>query len=166
MNIKYPILHLFTQLHLVLDRLTDEQYTVPVAVLSEATIGQHVRHVLEFYLELNKGYVPGTINYDARKRDLQIETNRKLAIRKLAEVSQSLSRPDKKLQLIADLSGDGAEPVIVSTNYFRELIYNVEHAVHHMALLRIGIGAVSDTVLPERFGVAVSTIQYRQSCAQ
>jgi hypothetical protein len=166
MNLKHPILHLLSQLQLVLERLSDTQYTAPVDVLSKATIGQHVRHVVEFFLELNKGYLPGTVNYDGRKRDLQIETSRQLAIRKLAEISQGLGKPDKALLLVADLSADGAEPFMVSTNYYRELIYNLEHTVHHMALLRIGIGAVSDIVLPERFGVAVSTIQYRQTCAQ
>jgi hypothetical protein len=166
MNLKYPILQLLSQLQLVLERLSDVQYTAPVDVLSKATIGQHVRHVVEFFLELDKGYLAGTINYDGRKRDLQIETNRQAAIRKLAWISQSLSRPDKGLLLIADLSADGAEPAVVATNYYRELIYNLEHTVHHMALLRIGIGAVSDVVLPERFGVAISTIQYRQACAQ
>jgi hypothetical protein len=166
MQLKHPILHLLSQLQQVLERLTDAQYTTPVDVLSKATIGQHVRHVVEFFLELNKGYLLGTVNYDERKRDLLIETNRQVAIRMIAEISHSVSRPDKELLLIADLAADGEEPLIVSTNYFRELIYNLEHTVHHMALLRVGIGSVSGIILPERFGVALSTLQYRRACAQ
>jgi hypothetical protein len=166
MQLKHPILHLLSQIQQVLERLTDAQYTTPVETLSKATIGQHVRHIVEFFLELNKGYLLGTVNYDDRKRDLLIETSRQAAIRKIEEISRHLSKPDRPLLLIADLTADGEAPVIVSTNYFRELIYNLEHTVHHMALLRVGIGAVSGMILPERFGVAVSTLQYRRVCAR
>jgi hypothetical protein len=166
MQLKHPVLHLLGQLQQVLERLTDAQYTMPVDVLSKATIGQHIRHVVEFFLELDKGYLPGTVNYDDRKRDLLIETNRRVAIGKIEEIIHGVSKPDKTLLLIADFSADGQAPFMVATNYFRELYYNLEHTVHHMALLRIGIGAVSEVELPERFGVAVSTLQYRRVCAR
>jgi hypothetical protein len=166
MQLKHPVLHLLGQLQQVLERLTDAQYTMPVDVLSKATIGQHIRHVVEFFLELDKGYVLGTVNYDDRKRDLLIETNRRVAVGKIEEIIHSVSKPDKDLLLFADLGADGEAPFMLTTNYFRELYYNLEHTVHHMALLRIGIGAVSEVELPERFGVAGSTLQYRRVCAR
>jgi len=162
MHLKTPILQLFEQLQEVLEQLTDQQYTSQVAVLSNASIGQHMRHIIEFFLELNKGYQHGVINYDRRKRDHAIESERRVAIGQLRQVSEALGKENKALLLIAD----PGEEVQVHTNYYRELLYNLEHIVHHMALIRVGISAVSALPLPENFGVAVSTLKYRKVCAQ
>jgi len=35
------------------------------------------------------------------------------------------------------------DTIVISTNYFRELIYNLKHTVHHMALIGVGINEVS-----------------------
>lgn len=162
MHLKIPILQLFEQLQDVLEKLTDQQYTSAVPILSDASVGQHTRHIIEFFLELNKGYSQGVINYDKRKRDHAIESERAAAISQLQQLSGSLERKNRDLLLIAD----PGEEVQVETNYYRELLYNLEHIVHHMALIRVGIAAVSDLQMREGFGVAASTIKYRQACAQ
>ena len=49
----------------------------------------------------------------------------------------------------------------------REITYNIEHIVHHMALVKIGIKeACRNVILPEEFGIAVSTIKYHKSRAE
>jgi len=58
------------------------------------------------------------------------------------------------------------EGVVLSTNYLRELTYNIEHAVHHMAIMKIGISEIAPYVTcPRDFGVAVSTTRHRESVA-
>ena len=144
MHLKDPILQLLRQLQEVLENLSDHQYTIPIDILSGATVGQHVRHILEFFQELGKGYDCGSVNYDRRNRSHLLEMSRSLAISQLSETALAVDRPDKDLALTAHLASGDVEPVVIRTNYFRELLYNIEHMVHHMALLRIGVTAVAD----------------------
>ncbi|MBN9382453.1 MAG: hypothetical protein J0H74_16915 [Chitinophagaceae bacterium] len=161
MQVKNAILHLFLQLENLLEQLSDEQYNTSVEALSRATIGQHFRHVIECYQELEKGYHRGFVNYEQRKRDHNLETNRRFALRQMALVGDMLEKPERSLVLVADM---GKEVYIdVPTTYYRELIHNLDHTVHHMALMRIGVSAVSAVLLPSAFGVAYSTIKFRES---
>ena len=58
------------------------------------------------------------------------------------------------------------KPIRISTNFYREIAYNLEHTIHHMALIRVGISEVSNIRLPEDFGIATSTVKHRKQCAQ
>ncbi|PWV53985.1 DinB family protein [Chitinophaga sp. S165] len=165
-QVMIPLAGLLLQLQDLLEELTDEQYVRPVKVLTNATLGQHTRHIIEFFLELNAGYATGQVNYDKRKRDYRIETSRACAIDSLTMVLSLLDKENKALTLTVDYSNDNEVLGSVETNYSRELVYNLEHTVHHMALLRIGVNAVSTIVLPEEFGVAISTLKHRSACVQ
>ena len=166
MQIAQAIRNVFVQLHETLDKLTPEQYTAPSTSLFNATIGQHVRHIVELFQCLECGYETGLVNYEKRKRDKQIETDKELAIRLLHQISNHLIREDKKLQLEMSYDDVSHETVTVDSNYYREVIYNLEHTVHHMALIRVGVTELTTIALPEGFGVATSTIKHRETCAQ
>lgn len=165
-HITAPVKLLLYQLQQLLENLTDEQYSQQVALLSDATIGQHTRHIIEFFLELEAGYGNGFVNYDARKRDHSIENQRSRAISKLLWIAAHAEKENKPLTLISDFGTEDNIPCTVPSNYGRELVYNLEHTIHHMALLRIAVNEISTIELPVNFGVAISTIKYRQACAQ
>ena len=166
MELQEAIKKVFLQVTDVLDQLTDEQYKVKSNVLLNASIGEHVRHILELFIELDKGYSIGVVNYDERKRDRRIETDRQFAAMIAGTILSNLHKEEKDLQLEVNCSTDVKSSIIVTTNYTRELIYNLEHAIHHMALIRIGVNAVSVISVPENFGIATSTIKHRAACAQ
>ena len=68
--------------------------------------------------------------------------------------------------LEATYNEDSNELMQFHTNYHREIAYNLEHTIHHMALIKVGICELSDIRVPEGFGVATSTMKYRKECAQ
>jgi hypothetical protein len=166
MLLKQPIQHVFVQLSESLNQLTDAEYTQPSQILFNATIGQHVRHIIELFLCLEQGYDLGVVNYEKRKRDYRIETDRGFAASLLKDVYRQLTRPNREMILEAEDYGDSLGIVRIPSNYYREIAYNLEHTIHHMALIRVGINEVSSISVPEGFGVAYSTIKFREQCAQ
>ena len=166
MQLQQAIQSVFVQISESLEQLTCEQYCQPSKILFGATIGQHVRHIIELFICLDNGYNSGVVNYEKRKRDLTIETDKNFAASLLKSVYLTLDKTNKDLLLEATFDEHSDEYVAIETNYFREIAYNLEHTVHHMALIRVGITEVSNIEVPNSFGVAASTIKYRQSCAQ
>ncbi|HRW76036.1 MAG: DinB family protein [Lewinellaceae bacterium] len=161
---------LLSDLKQVLINLPATQYAGAQDVLSGASVGQHVRHLLEFYQCLLDQCPRQEVNYSLRIRDLQLEQSAMVAtqtcddlIRRLNEVNRDLT-----LTLHMDDLDVATGPVAVPSSLARELIYCVEHAIHHMAIIKIGIMQQDPRfILPEGFGVAPSTIRYRASqCAQ
>jgi hypothetical protein len=166
MQLQQAVENIFDQLGASLERLSTAEYIQPCNWLQDQSIGQHVRHIIELFQGLELGYSKGLINYDSRKRDRRIETDKALARMLLTEICSSLSKPNKFLQLETHYDGDSAGSTIITTNYYREIAYNLEHAIHHMALIRIGINEVSSIPVSADFGVASSTIKHRRQCAQ
>ncbi len=166
MQLQQTVKNVFVQLSESLHQLTSEQYIQPSKILFNATIGQHVRHIVELFICLEKGYETGIVNYEKRKRDLVIETDKDFASSLLQKIYTGLDKANKKLLLEANYDEHSTETLEVTTNYYREIIYNLEHTVHHMALIRVGINEIATIEVPEGFGVASSTIKYRKACAQ
>ncbi len=158
----------FDELLGLVARMGQQDFIAPVPVLSNASISQHLRHILEFYICLMDAE-ENTVDYDARKRDKTLETDRSAALTKLRQLRTWMAQQDRDvvLTLIADHSYDGTSSEHMTTSLFRELAYAFDHAIHHMALLRIGITQqYPQLVLDPNFGVAPSTIRDRLKCAR
>lgn len=156
----------FLQLENCLMTLTDVEYTTHCKLLFGATIGQHVRHIIELFSELEKGYASGVVNYENRQRDYTIETHKAFAISMIDNILKQIEKPAKNLLLHACYDDNSENRIEMPTNYYRELAYNLEHTVHHMALIRVGVSEVGEIAIESNFGIASATIKYRQSCAQ
>lgn len=166
MQLQQAVNNVFVQLAETLDLLSQQEYAQPCSTLFNNTIGQHVRHIIELFQCLENGYEAGIVNYEKRKRDRQIETDKNFAASLLKDVYAGLGKTDKALTLEAIYDDLATEPIRISTNFYREIAYNLEHTIHHMALIRVGINEVSAIRLPEDFGVATSTVKHRRQCAQ
>ncbi len=166
MQLQQAVNTVFVQLAESLLQISQQEYNQPCKTLFNNTIGQHVRHVIELFQCLEKGYELGVVNYEKRKRDQSIETDKALASRLLLEIHSGLEKPNKELTLEATYDDHSTEPITIATNYFREIAYNLEHTIHHMALIRVGLTEATSIILPENFGVASSTVKYKKQCAQ
>ncbi len=166
MQFKYIITPVLDQLAKTLTRLTIEEYTQESILLNGSSIGGHTRHVIELFQCLLNGYKTGVINYEHRKRDAEIERNNLFAANLLQYITTQVQLSNKNLLLEGTFSENETSETAVQTNYYREIIYNLEHAIHHMALIRVAINEVSNIEVSENFGVAPSTTLYRKLCAQ
>jgi uncharacterized damage-inducible protein DinB len=165
-NLNFSALQLLDQLKLAIGQLSSEQYQAPINILSDASIGQHLRHTLEFFICLFDAKNDGKLNYDNRRRDEYIAQDKDFALSVIQSIKDLLQKEDDDFPLLLEASYDlnRCELMTIKTNYHREIAYNIEHTIHHMALIKIGIGSIAEkVVLPENFGVAISTIRHNQN---
>lgn len=166
MQLQLAVRKVLHQLAFSVGQLTQEQFVQPSSRLHQGTVGQHIRHIIEFYQCLEKGYACGLVDYEDRARDHRTETNKDYACSLLLELAGGLAKVNTDLRLLVSYGLQDQQPVDLATNYYREIAYNLEHTIHHMALVRVGIEEVSSVTLPEDFGVAASTLTYRSQCVQ
>jgi uncharacterized damage-inducible protein DinB len=166
MELQKAVQQVFLQLTDSLNQLNPDQYIYACKNLSGHTIGQHVRHIIEMFQCLETGYLKGEVDYEKRKRDKQIETDKNFAADILKDISRQIYSENKSLYLLAYYNDLQTEPEKISTNYFREIAYNLEHTIHHMALIRVGLRELGDLPVDDSYGVASSTLKYRKQCAQ
>jgi len=147
----------------LLKQLSNDEYSNPCVQLSNSSIGEHSRHIIELFQCLENQYESGVINYDSRQRNCRIQTDTDFAIEQILKIQNNLAKDNKKIVLKQNIEG---HEIITESNYYRELLYNFEHCIHHQALIKVAILQYSTITIDENFGVARSTIEYRNQCAQ
>lgn len=165
MELKTAVKNVMGQLSNVIEQISDDDFKTPVPSLNNSTLGQHVRHTLEFFICLMDGYSEGYVNYDKRNHDKKIESDRILSSAVIERILEfiEMKGEDKEFILEASYNTEADTSQKVKSTFYRELAYNIEHAVHHMAIIKIGLKELCPYVkVPEGFGVAVSTIKYQK----
>jgi uncharacterized damage-inducible protein DinB len=164
MNISKACIQILNQLADLVQQVKPHDFSKPSQSLSSSTIGQHLRHTLEFFLCFEQGYEKGVINYDKRSHDKMIEADKFLALATIQRIKAFVEGlyENKALALEVGYDLERDDFVTIDTNATRELVYNIEHAVHHMAIMKIGIREVAPyvTIAPD-FGVAASTVRHK-----
>jgi hypothetical protein len=162
MDLKTASIQVLEQLLDITDQIEKKDYATIIPALN-ASIGQHTRHIVEFYLCLFEGIKSGKVNYDQRKRDKRIESDKDFAMKVIRDAINRIKNYylNPNLSLIVMYGDFPGQIISLQTNYERELVYNIEHSIHHMAIVKQGFLEVCPYVkLPENFGVASSTIRY------
>jgi hypothetical protein len=154
----------------LLNSTGEETYSRPLAGAASGTIGAHYRHVLEHFTCVLEGLRPGRINYDARKRDINIETSvpyARSATKALIEEFQFISPQllARECSVIYTVAYGDNEPEEVRSTFAREIMFSVGHAIHHYAIIKLlcaGLGVK----LPHALGVAPSTLNHAAMVAR
>lgn len=166
MNAKEGTKEMIRQLTEVLIKLQDGDYTVQLPVLGGATLGQHFRHILDFYFSLLRDLPSATIDYGCRERNPRIEQERSFAMASLQQIGDRVEglEESRPLTVRADFSDDpSVSRPLVTSSVGRELMYAYDHALHHLAIIRIGIQTLRpDLRLGEKIGVAPSTLKFQR----
>jgi uncharacterized damage-inducible protein DinB len=151
----------------LLDVATLLEATSDLAYLSRpeggvsGSVGAHVRHCLDHVRAVLDAADGAVLSYDCRERDTALEHDRTLGILALRQQGSRLEalvgRPaDQPLLLKVQVDGHGAT-VEVASSLGRELVFVLQHTIHHQAIIALLLAARGVTV-PPRFGYAPSTV--------
>ena len=147
----------------LLNQLSQIEYSKSCPDLSNATIGEHTRHIIEMFQCLENQCDSGIVNYDNRMRNIRIQTDTLFAIENIIKIQINLDKKNINLELLQVIDG---EEIRIASNYHRELLYNLEHCIHHQALIKVAVLQCETVKIDPNFGVARSTIEYRNQCVQ
>lgn len=151
------------QLAQLVSQMSNAEYAKSCTTLFGASIGQHTRHILELYLELIKGVERNEICYDNRPRNGLLETEVRIAMDAIQFIQSGIHQlQDGPVTLLAQYS-NGQRSLQLATTVYRELAYQLEHSIHHQALIKIGLVELGKSALIHaNFGVAPSTIRFKE----
>lgn len=168
MDSKAGNLALMSRIKSLLGEIETGNYSKPLSVLEGASIGQHVRHIIDFYQCLLRDIPNGVVDYGLRDRNPLMETEPTAAKFQLEQLAAALLWLDESSPLHvrgdfspADLPKD--KPLLLSS-LGRELMYAHDHAVHHLALIRIGMKEAAPWVrMDPTMGYAPTTISHKKT---
>lgn len=164
MDIKAAVVDIVRQMNDVLLQMDAQDYRRPLPEFEGNTVGQHFRHILEFFQCLAAGAEHGTVDYASRKRNLLYEDHPNLAAEAFDAFLASLAASDVNsvVEVRAEFS-DGERPTYRST-LGRELLFSYDHAIHHLAIIRIGLVCHFPQVKTDKdLGVSPSTVIARRA---
>lgn len=164
MNCKEGNQQLIIKLIDLVGQFDEHLYGRPLEVLHGASIGQHVRHIIDFYQCLTKGVKNNLVDYAKRDRNTSIERNPGIAIDCLYLIGETLAGFENKLvYVLSDFSAsEYGQRMTVDSTINRELMFVHDHAVHHLAIIKIGIKTNFQHIsINEEIGVAPATLRYR-----
>jgi uncharacterized damage-inducible protein DinB len=152
----------------LLAALGEERYTQKLALCFNASIGGHVRHVIEHYQSFFRGLDDADIDYERRARDPLIESDSIYATNHLEAIAQRLDELGGLANRGLLYCVETAPGIATATSLLRELEFLLNHTVHHYALIAI-MARLQDVKPEPTFGIAPSTLRYQRaqtSCAR
>jgi DinB superfamily len=159
----------------VLASIAVEDYRRRSPACFNSTVGGHLRHVIEHYFSVLGGLESTEVDYAARPRDAQIETDPAYAAAAIKTIATRLQEwvehpsLDRALRVRVEAgavaSAETETEGWATSSLLRELDFLLSHTIHHYALIGVIYG-LAGAALPVDFGVAPSTLRYRNAEAK
>ena len=152
----------------LLEQMSDRQYVSSPAEFPDQRIGSHIRHIVEFYECFLDGRRLAHIDYDARKREATLESDRRATMVRINSLIGRLTgfeAPTKDSVLfvrIEDAEAAGMGQGFVVSSVGRELQSLNSHTVHHFGLIAM-LARLLGIPVQAGFGFAPSTLRYKAS---
>jgi uncharacterized damage-inducible protein DinB len=130
-----------------------------------AGIGQHVRHVLDHYRAFEQGLDQQCVDYNLRTRDSAEENDPLVAaanINKLIQWFASLDVVPNDITVISEISLREQQSEAITSNAERELLYLINHSIHHMAYASL-LASSKNVFVPRDIGLAPGTATYERN---
>lgn len=139
---------------------SDETYVWKPDGGVSGSIGAHVRHVLDHVRVLVDRPMHRTVTYDRRQRDTAIEHSRLDGIaalrRTVYRLRAAMDAPHDEMLVLEALVDRGQPPIAVTTSLARELVFALQHTIHHQAIIAVLLHEIG-IATPAQFGYAPST---------
>lgn len=163
MQVNQAILAVVRQINQVLEQLEPHEYRQQLTEFEGSTLGQHFRHILEFFQCLEQGIHSGSIDYAGRERNLLYEDNPRLTAAAFSSFADALAvfHASDTVDIRAEFGGQ--ERPSYSSTVGRELMFVYDHAIHHLAIIKIGLRCQFPHIRSDKdLGVSPSTIKARE----
>lgn len=160
------------QKRMLLEIISDEDYTKKIPAFFDAAPSAHVRHSLQHIsrvLDLVGGHIEDatTLCYDDRERKNDIEFSRSKAIKltdKMISILDEMQSEDFTLPVHAEFVGSATtgKKYAVESSIERELSFVAHHATHHLAMVNLMLKSGGYAVQKD-IGLANSTRLHHSS---
>jgi hypothetical protein len=138
-----------------------EDYTRTCRAVFSSSVGQHIRHCVEHYEEFLQAMAENReLDYEKRPRDLNVEKDPDEAVRRIENIRKSLRTHVVECHEI--LVWDNGSLAPARSSVTREIQFLLSHTVHHFALITV-IASLGGMKVPRSFGIAPSTLKFRES---
>lgn len=157
-------LEVLQQVKKLIDSCETEAYARPCEY-SMSSVGQHIRHILDHFLVFQQGLDDGCINYNLRSRGNIVESNPQAALQKIAALREWFKDVDlqnRSIQVISEISVSQINDMNLHSNIQRELIYIINHTIHHIAYASLVANHLCQKV-DVNLGIAPATATYLRS---
>jgi len=99
-------------------------------------IGVHVRHLADHFRAFQAGVTSGTVDYNVRRRECALERRSDLGLLEIEYLTtwlQTAAFDEVPVIVVSEISCLQTETVQFQSNTNRELLYLINHTIHHAA---------------------------------